>query len=290
MTDILQLIVSGLVIGGIYSLIALGLAMIYKASDVVNFAQGELVMVGAYFGVIFHTILGLPFIVAFLLSLASGVMLGILIHRALLRPLIEAAPFTIIVATIGVGLILKNGIRLIFEDDLKHLSTPFSKAAIDVQGVLVTELGLFIVGICLFFTALTFLFFKFTKKGRCWQALAQNHLGALLVGIDIRKELALLWGGAGALGAVGGFVTAPLYGAHPEMGIICIPAFCGCIMGGFTSMPGAVAGGFILGVVQTFAAAYTSAAIRDIFAFVLMIAFILVRPQGLFGKIIARRV
>lgn len=290
MTDILQLLMSGLILGGIYSLIALGMAMIYKASDVVNFAQGELVMVGAYFGIIFHMILGLPFPLAFLFSLGAGILLGMLIMRVPLRPLIEASPFTIIVATLGVSLILKNSIRLIFEDNLYCLNTPFSRAPIEVAGVLMTQLGLFIIGISLIFAALTFMFFKYTKTGKSWKALAQSHLGALLVGVDIKKELTLLWGGASALAAVGGLMIAPLYGAHPEMGFIILSAFCACILGGFSSMPGAAAGGFILGVTQTFAAAYTSAAIKDIFAFVLMIVIILVRPQGLFGKPITRRV
>ena len=290
MTEILQLLISGLILGGIYSLIALGMAMIYKASDVVNFAQGEFVMVGAYFGIVFHMILGILFPLAFLLSLVAGFVLGMLIPRFPLRPLIQASPFTIIVATLGVGLILKNGIRLIFEDNLYSLSTPFSKAPIDVAGILMTQLGLFIVGVSIFFTVFTFVFFTYTKKGKAWRALAQSHLGALVVGIDIKKELTLLWGASAALATVGGLLIAPLYGAHPEIGFIILPAFCACILGGFSSMVGAAAGGFILGVTQTFAAAYTSAAAKDIFAFVLMIVVILVRPQGLFGKPITRRV
>lgn len=285
----LDLLISGLLAGSLYALVALGLVVIFKATDVVNFAQGEIVMAGGYFGILFHNVLGQNWIITILATLACSLVLGLLLERVANRPLMRAQSFTVIIATIGLGIILRNIARIIWTDDVFALPPVVTARPIaQLAGVTLTAQSFFVLLSALGLVAALYGFFQ-TKLGKAMRAVQQNRTGAELVGIELPLVFALTWAVSSCLAGAAGFLLAPLVGVSPTMGWIAIKAFVAAIIGGFTSIPGTIAGGFVIGVVENLAGGYISTAMKDIITYAILIGVLMVRPSGLFERGLSRR-
>lgn len=286
----IQLLVAGLTVGSIYALVALGLVMIYKTSDVLSFAQGEILTVGAYIALFLSVTFKFPYYQVFLLTVISVGILGIALERIALRRLIRAPAFTVIIATLAVGQMLKNAIRLIWQSDVQRLPLPFKTEPWKFGEVRVNPLALWVIACALLITGVLGLFFRYNWLGKAMRAVSQSQEAARLMGINVERSFSLTWAISAAIGAAAGILIAPLIGIYPDMGAVIIKAFVGAVIGGFTSLPGAVLGGITVGVIETFSGAYIGSTFKEFAAFILLIILLMVRPYGLFGAAQARRV
>ena len=286
----LQLLFSGLSVGSLYALVALALVIPFKASGVLNFGQGETVTMGAYIALVLSSLAGLPYWAVVLLTLLIAAIFGAVIERIIIRPIVRAPEFTIVIATFALGLMIKDAIRLHWEDQVYALAVPFSTQPWIVGGVRLNPVYVSMIACALTIMILLVLFFRFSKIGKAMRAVSQNQEAARLMGIGVERIYSSTWAISTALGALVGILFAPVTGIEPEMGNIILKAFVAAVIGGFSSLPGAVIGGLSLGVIETFSGALVSTTLKDVIAFGLLILFLLVRPYGLFGAPAARRV
>jgi branched-chain amino acid transport system permease protein len=286
----IQLLVAGLTVGSIYALVALGLVMTYKASDVLNFAQGEIVTAGAYIALLLSVTMKFPYYQSFFLTIILVAGLGILLERVAFRPLIKAPAFTIIIATLAVGQMIKNLIRLIWQSDVHRLPPPFKMAIWKWQDIRVNAQAVWVIICALLITGILAIFFRSSWLGKAMRSVSQNQEGARLMGISVERAFSLTWAISAAMGAAAGILIAPLTGVYPDMGLVLVKAFVASIIGGFTSLIGAVVGGILVGLIETFSGAYISSTFKEFVAFILLIVLLMFRPYGLFGSKQARRV
>ncbi len=289
MHQFLQQIFSGLAAGAIYASVALALVMIYRATDLVNFAQGEMAMFSTY---IAWTLVnaGLPFWLAFIITLVVSFIGGMLIERVVIRPVENAPVLAAVVVTIGLLLIFNSVAGWIYSYTVQDFPSPFPDRP--VFGALMTTRDLGVIAVTLFMLVLLFAFFRFTSTGLAMRAAAQNPESARLCGIPVGRMLAIGWGLAAAIGATAGIMVAPVLFLDPNMmGGVLIYAFAGALLGGITSPVGAVAGGLIVGVTENLVGTYLIASqLKLTVAFALIILVLVFRPNGLFGTAIVRRV
>ncbi|RMF93487.1 MAG: branched-chain amino acid ABC transporter permease [Nitrospinota bacterium] len=293
METFIQQVVSGLATGGIYASLALALVMIYQATDVVNFAQGEMAMFSTYLA---WTLLnaGLPYWVAFLATLAIAFLGGILIERIVIRPVENAPILSIVIVCIGLLVILNSLAGWIYSYVIKPFPSPFPKRPIQIGTIVFGWHDLGAIGVTLILLLLLYLFFRYTTLGLVMRAAAQNPVSSRLVGIRVGWMLALGWGLAALVGAVAGMMVAPVVFLEPNMmsGIL-IYAFASATLGGFTSPGGAVIGGFVVGVTENLVGTYVpfiGTELKLTVALVLILVVLLVKPSGLFGTAVVRRV
>lgn len=284
-----QLIVSGIAAGALYALVAIGLVLINKATDIVNFAQGESVTVGAYMGWLFVTEFHMPYFAALGAVMVASALVGIVVERVAYRPLIKSPAFTVILATLAVGLIIKNVIRLIWQDTPRTISGAMSAEPIEFAGVLITPERLGIMVTLVVVVAALMLFFRFTKLGKAMRATAQSQEAASLMGINVSGIFSKTWALGTALGGIAGMLIAPLVGINTELGVVLIPGFVAAIVGGFTSIPGAIVGGLMVGILENFAGVYVSSSFKRVVSFAILIAVLMIKPSGLFGKPVRRQ-
>jgi len=288
-----QQVVSGLATGGIYASLALALVMIYQATDVVNFAQGEMAMFSTY---LCWSLLqaGLPYWAAFFATLVIAFAGGVLIERIVIRPVENAPILTIVIVTIGLLVILNSVAGWIYSYIQKPFPSPFPSRPIKLGNIVFGTHDLGEIGITLVVLLLLFLFFRYTTLGLAMRAAAQNPTSSRLVGIRVGWMLALGWGLAAAFGGVAGMMIAPIVFLDPNMmGGIQIYAFAAATVGGFTSPLGAVVGGFLVGVTENLVGTYVSfigTELKLTVALAMIIIVLLVRPSGLFGRSFVRRV
>ena len=288
----IQQVVSGLATGGIYASLALALVMIYQATDVVNFAQGEMAMFSTY---LCWSLLqaGLPYWAAFFANLVIAFVGGVLIERIVIRPVENAPILTIVIVTIGLLVILNSVAGWIYSYIQKPFPSPFPSKPIQLGNIVFGTHDLGEIGITLVLLLL-FLFFRYTTLGLAMRAAAQNPMSSRLVGIRVGWMLALGWGLAAAFGGVAGMMIAPIVFLDPNMmGGIQIYAFAAATVGGFTSPLGAVVGGFLVGVTENLVGTYVSflgTELKLTVALAMIIIVLLVRPSGLFGRSFVRRV
>jgi branched-chain amino acid transport system permease protein len=286
-----QLVVSGLALGSIYALLALSLVLINKATDVVNFAQGEMAMFGTFicFGLLTRT--GLPLAVVLVLAVPIGALLGMATERVAMRPLQATPQVNALIATIGLWLIFHHAAGWIWGYDPVRFPSLFPPEPVDILGARVAQNSLGIIGVSLFVVALLYLFFEHTRMGVAMRAASMNRRAAQLMGVNIDRVALVAWGLATAISVVSGFLVAPLTFLDFEMMFAALlKAFAGAILGGFNSLPGAVVGCLVIGVVENLFAAYVSTAFKDTFAFGIIIVVLMFRPQGLFTRRIAKKV
>jgi branched-chain amino acid transport system permease protein len=280
---LIQNLIGGIQAGSLYALVALGLIIIFKATSVLNFAYGEMVMMGAYFSLVFYSFFHLPLPWVFLFALLSGATLGLLLERVICQPLQRASPMIIVIATVAMMGILKSLARLIWGPSYYPLPifqvTPFQIFSLSLSGN-----TLYTILISFAFMVLFYLFFAFTKIGKGMRATSENPLAASLMGVRIPQVFYLTWAIAGMLAALSGLLIAPLTGVFPDMGYICVKGFAAGVLGGFGSIAGGILGGFFLGVAESLAGFYISTAFKDGIAFLILIAVLIFRPTGLFGK------
>ena len=286
-----QLVASGLALGSIYALLALSLVLINKATDVVNFAQGEMAMFGTFICFTLLTRTGLPLVAVLILAVPIGALLGIATERIAMRPLQAAPPVNALIATIGLWLIFHHAAGWIWGYDPVRFPSLFSPAPVDILGARIAENSLGIIGVSLAVVALLYLFFEHTRMGVAMRAASMNRRAAQLMGVNIDRVALVAWALAAAISVVSGFLVAPLTFLDFEMMFaVLLKAFAGAILGGFNSLPGAVVGCLVIGVVENLFAAYVSTAFKDTFAFAIIIAVLMFRPQGLFTRRIAKKV
>jgi branched-chain amino acid transport system permease protein len=248
-----------------------------------------MLMLGAMLALYFHVDLGLPYAVAFAGSCVAVGLFGGLVDRFVLRPLQRAPVITLILATVAVGQIIRSAVRVVRGSEVSQFppllpTTPFS-----VLGVSLTPMALAIVAFSILLVGGFMVFIRFTRLGKGIEAAAQNRDAATLSGVSINQTFLLTWAVASALAAAAGILIAPLIIITPDMGLIAIKGFIGAILGGFLSIPGAIAGCFLLGVVENFAGCYISGSMKDVISFALLLLVLVFCPQGLFGRQEARR-
>lgn len=279
-----QLIVNGLALGSLYGLTALGLVLIFKTTDVVTFAQGEMAMVSTFVAFTLLTTFRLPFAAAFVLTLVFATLLGIFVERFILRYVNPNPILNPIIVTIGLALILLGVAGWIWGYEIRPFPAPLEGPPIRMGTVVLSQMNALILGVMLLLTAILFVFFRYSLAGIAMRAVAQNRLAARLMGINVDHVNALGWGMSSALGAVTGMLIAPLNYLDPNMmGDVVLKAFTAAVLGGFTSMPGALVGGLLLGIIDS-VAGYQVPELRTTIAFVLIVLVLVVRPAGLLGK------
>jgi branched-chain amino acid transport system permease protein len=288
MHEFLQQIFSGLAAGAIYASLALALVMIYRATDLINFAQGEMAMFSTYIAWSLVTA-GLPFWAAFLITLVASFLGGMAIERIIIRP-VENALLAAVIVTIGLVLIFNSLAGWIYSYTVQDFPSPFPDRPL--FGALITTQELGVVGVTLAMLTFLFLFFRFTKTGLAMRAAAQNPESARLCGIPVGRMLAIGWGLAAAIGATAGIMVAPVLFLDPYMmSGVQLYAFAGALLGGMSSPVGALVGGVIVGVTENLVGTYLiPTQLKLTVALALIILVLLFRPNGLFGTAIVRRV
>jgi branched-chain amino acid transport system permease protein len=296
----LQLLVSGLAIGSIYALVALGFVLIYNAVGVVNFAQGEFVMFPSYIAVtfllpataVFGTIVHwqLPVILVYLLVLVLMVGFGLLFNRIAYYPLRDRGWLPVVISTIGVSIFLRNAAQLTWGSQPIVMPSLFKVDTFSVGPLHIRPQDLLIIGVTALLIAFQYFLFERTTLGKQMRATAQDRGTARLIGIRVGRIVAITFVYSALLGTISGLLVAPLFTVTKEMGaLIALKAFAASIVGGFGSIPGAIIGGLTIGVIETFGGFYISSSYVDAIAFVILIGVLLVRPQGIFGERVAEK-
>lgn len=290
---LLNLLVNGVVVGALYALIALGFVLIYKSSGVINLAQGEMVLLGAYIGLLFVTTFNVPFLPALLLSLLVSALVGVAIERAVLRPFIGEPAISVIMVTIGLSFILRALMNIIWGTDLRSFAGVFSPQPIVLGPVRIAEVFLWsLLGAVVLLVALT-TFFKFSLLGVAMRATADDEQAAQSMGISVKRVLAATWAVAAMVSAVGGVFLGNIAGVNPLLTSYGLKVLPVAILGGLDSIPGAILGGFIIGILENLAGGYLDPiwpGVKEVAPFVVLVLILLVRPYGLFGKEIIERV
>lgn len=285
-----QITISALTNGAVYGLIALGFVLIYKGTGVVNFGYGDQVTTGAYFALIAMTFFGLPYWPAVIVALLSSVLLGTLIYGVFMWPLRNQSLLARIIATLAYGTALREFLRAYMGPNAWPFPFLLSPDAISIGGILVVPANLAIVGAALLVLLLLYLFLEKTFLGKAVLATCDNRLGASLIGVRVSNVFLSIWILASVLATIAGILVAPLLTLSPDMGLIGIKGFTAAVLGGFTSLPGAVVGGLVLGLLEALAGTYVSSALKDVISYGVLFAIILVRPQGLLGPLLVKKV
>ena len=289
--ELAQLIVSGLAMGSIYGLFALGFVLVYRAVGVINFAQGELVTLAAFLGVTAAVTLQIPLLLAYVVVLAAMGLFGYVFERVAYHPLRGKPLLTVIISTIGISIILRNGARIVWGPYPLALPSFFSWKSVEIGGVLISPQMIFVVVVAGALFVLLQLFLNRTLLGRMMQAVAQDREAARLMGIHVDRIIALTFVLNAILAGIAGLLLAPIFLVTTDMGSsILVKAFSATIIGGFGSVPGAIVGGLILGVVEGLAAVYVSSIFKDGVAFLALILVLLIAPGGLFAEKVSERV
>ena len=288
--EVLQLLVSGVSQGCVYGLIALGFVLIYKATEMVNFAQGEIMMLGAFVAFTFTNLLGWPFWMAIVMTLLVIAAFGALTERLILRPMIGEPPFSVLMLTIGLGFVLRAGAGAIWGNEPRTITTPYSGGIVDIGGVIIGYANIVIIAGTAVLCLVLYLFFRYSRVGIAMQAASQNQLAAYYMGIPVKRIYSLVWALSAGIAATAGILVAPVALIDPLMGFIGIKAFAAAIVGGFGSLPGAILGGIIIGVVEQFAALYLPPGFSETSAYVILLVMLLVRPEGLFATMLQKKV
>jgi branched-chain amino acid transport system permease protein len=290
--QLLQLLISGLSQGCIYGLIALGFVLIYKATETVNFAQGELMMLGAFAGLLAAAYFGLPYWAALVAAVAVLAALGLATERLVLRPILGQPPFAIVMVTIGVGYVARGLVTMVpgVGTETYTLPTPFKDELVQAGGLVIGMEHVVVIGVTIALCALLFALFRFTRVGVAMQAASQNQLAAYYMGIPVKRLNGLIWAISAAVAAVAGILLAPITFVHVNMGFIGLKAFPAAVIGGFGSLPGAIVGGLIIGVVESLSGFYLPEGFKDTAAYVVVLVMLIVKPNGLFGETMRKKV
>jgi branched-chain amino acid transport system permease protein len=290
--QLLQLLISGAAQGCIYGLIALGFVLIYKATETVSFAQGDLMMVGAFAGLAATTALGFPFWLGVISAIAAMMIFGFLLERVVVRPILGQPAFSIVMLTIGVGYVVRGLITMIPDvgTDTHTLPVPYAGQVLNIGTAVIAAEQLVVIGATAVLCGLLFAMFKYSKLGIAMQASSQNQLAAYYMGIPVKRLNGLVWGLAAGVAAVAGLLLAPITFVHANMGFIGLKAFPAAVVGGFTSLPGAIVGGLIIGIVEAFSGFYLPEGFKDIAPYIVVLLMLVLKPNGLFGEKLRKKV
>ncbi|MDD0812146.1 branched-chain amino acid ABC transporter permease [Curvibacter sp. RS43] len=287
-----QLLISGISQGCIYGLIALGFVLIYKATETVSFAQGELMMLGAFAGLGLMTVLGFPFWLAVPASVAAMALFGFVLERAVIRPILGQPAFSVVMLTIGIGYVLRGLVTMIpnIGTETHTLPVPYKDLAWSWAGLTLNAEQAVVIAATAGLCALLFALFRYSVLGIAMQASSQNQLAAYYMGIPVQRLNGLVWGLAAAVASVAGLLLAPITFVHANMGFIGLKAFPAAVVGGFGSLPGAIVGGLVIGLVESLAGFYLPEGVKDIAAYIVVLIMLMVKPNGLFGDKLRKKV
>ncbi len=285
-----QLALQGVSIGAIYSLVALGLVLSYKATEVLNFAQGDLVMLSAFLGWWLIADVGLGFWVALpcVVLLAAGASYAL--EARIMRRIVGQPQFAGVILTIGISFMIRGAVSMVFGPESRTYATPWTDQTLRLGGVAVGELNLVILAAALGVTALLFVFLRRTSLGVAVQAASQNQLAAYLAGVRVKRLNSLVWGISGGIAAVCGLLLAPITLVDLGLSSVLLKALAALVLGGFGSVPGAILGGLLLGLVEQFSGVFLPDGFKDVMPYLVLIAVLVLRPHGLLGDSHGRRV
>jgi len=279
-----QLLVGGIAVGCIYALIGLGYSLIYSASALMSFVQGEIFMLGAYVAYTIYVSYHIPFVLAVLLAIVIMFAFGIVLQRGMISPLLKqgAQQIHIVLATIGLSIFLKNFAMIVWGSDVKNFPSALGENPIRFAGFSISPQQIAIVIVTFACMIGLHLFMSRTKMGTSLRAAAQDSMAAGVMGINVPMTVGIAWALAAALSAVAGILLAPIYGVYPKMGaILSTKGFAAAVLGGYGNMYGAIIGGLIFGIVETMAAGYISSSFKDIISFGVLILVLFVMPHGI---------
>jgi branched-chain amino acid transport system permease protein len=288
----LQLIISGVAQGCIYGLIALGFVLIYKATETVSFAQGELMMLGAFVGLAGMTFFGMPYWAAVPASIVSMMLFGMLMERAVLRPILGQPAFSIVMLTIGIGYVARGLVTMLpgIGTETHTLPVPYKDQVWNVGALVLNAEQMVVIASTALLCAGLFAMFRYSKIGIAMQASSQNQLAAYYMGIPVKRLNTLVWGLASAVAAIAGLLLAPITFVHANMGFIGLKAFPAAVVGGFGSLPGAIVGGLVIGIVESLSGFYLPEGFKDTAAYIVVLVMLVIKPTGLFGGAMRKKV
>ena len=283
----MSLLISGLVLGGTYGLIALGYSLIYKASGLMSFVQGDIMTLGAYLGLTFFSILKLPFVVSVLLTVICAFLVGMLLERGVIRVLLNknVLPIYVVLATIAISYIIQNGAQLTWGSITLNFPSVFSIKKVKLFGVNVRPEQILCTVASLVIMVLLHLFMTKTRFGTSLRAAAMDPMAAQSCGINVHLSTGITWGLSAGLAAIAGILVGPLYGVFILLGNqIGNKGFSGAVIGGYGNMYGAMVGGLLLGLIETFVTGYISSDYKNLIAYIILIVFLFVKPTGIFNE------
>jgi branched-chain amino acid transport system permease protein len=287
---ILQLTLNGMATGAIYALVALGLVITYKATEVLSFAHGDVLMASAFVAWGLIVGLGLPFWLAALLTMAFAAVLGWQIDAQVMRRIVGQPQFSGVMLTIAIAFMLRGLVSMVFGPESRSYPTPWTQQTTQIGTLVISDLHLVILAAALALTAMIYLFLRHTALGISIQAASQNQLAAYLSGIRVKQLTSLVWALAGAMAGVCGLLLAPIALVDISLWIVVLKALSALVLGGFGSIPGAILGGLLLGLIEQFAGVYLPDGSKDVAAYVVLIATLVLWPRGLLGEAHGRRV
>ncbi len=269
--------------GSFYSLMALGFVLVYKATDVLNFAQGDLMMLGPFIVFSLAGVLKLPILVAIFSAIALTSFAGYLMDRLVIRKMVGHSLFAVVLATLAISIIIRSIAGLGWGHELHRMPEIFSNIPFNIEGIAISPNQLWVIGISIGLVILFYCFFQFTNIGISFRAASQNQLGSVYCGISVKRVFTYSWVMSGFVGAIGGILIAPVSMLQVDLGHMALVAFPAAILGGMRSIPGAIVGGIVLGIMESLAGAYMADWIKNIFPWLALILILLIKPEGLFG-------
>jgi branched-chain amino acid transport system permease protein len=284
MTTFVNLLVYGLADGAILALAALGFVLIYKATRVINFAQGEFLLVGAYAFYAAFVLLGLPMSIAVLFGLGVSVILGVAVERFVLRPLVGENAISVIMVTVGLSSVLKAVVQMFFGTSVREMPAVLPRGSVDIAGVLMPINRLLAIVIAGGVLILFALFFQKSRHGVAMRAVADDQQAAMTMGISVRRIFALAWALAAISAMIAGVLVADVTSLDQNIAAFGLIVFPVVILGGLDSVLGTIIGGFSIGILKQMVAGYTDPGLAEVLPFVLLVAVLMVRPYGLFGE------
>jgi len=288
----LQIVISGIAQGCIYGLVALGVVLIYKATETVSFVQGELMMLGGFIGLFAMSALGWPFWLAFGSAVVAMALFGVALDRVVIRPILGQPAFSIVMLTIGIGYVARGAVTMIpgIGTETHALAVPYKDQTWTAGTLVLNVEQLVIIAATVLLSAVLFAMFRYSKLGIAMQAASQNQLAAYYMGIPVARLNGLVWGLAAAVAAVAGLLLAPITFVHANMGFVGLKAMPAAVVGGFGSLPGALVGGLVIGVVESLSGFYLPEGFKDVAPYVVVLIMLVVRPNGLFGEKLRKKV
>lgn len=287
METIIQSLVSGIVVGSIYALVALGFVLIYKSTAVINFAQGELLLFGAFLCLTLVTALKIPFWLAFFATLIAAAILGLLLERLFLRPMIGEPIISIIMLTIGLTSVLKGAIHIIWGSETKVYPEVFPAEPIMLGGISVSQVYIYSVAFAVICLILFNLFFRFSSAGIAMRAVANDQQAAQSMGISIKRIFGIAWAIAAVVASIGGILIGNINGVNSSLSAYGLKVFPAVILGGLDSIPGAILGGLIIGALEALSGIYLDpifeGGTKEVVPFVVLVIVLMIKPYGLFG-------
>ena len=284
--QLIQLIIDGVASGCIYWLVALGFVLIYTATETINFAQGDILMLGAFVAFSLIGVLGMDYILGFALTVVIIAVFGFFLDAVVIRQIIGQPPFATVMLTIGIGFILRGFASIFWGTDIFSFSTPFSGKITEFNGLIISYVNLSIIIGTVILVSVLYLFFTFSRIGVAMRASSENQLAAYYMGIPVKFIFSLIWSISAATAAIAGVLLAPITLVDTSISLIGLKAFAAAVLGGFGSIPGAIVGGIIIGIVEQLCGTYENylfGGIREISAYLVLILTLIIYPRGLFS-------